>query len=317
MAAIVKTALAMLFFVAAVQPGKADAMVGKSESIITGSSHILLVQLEKVETGEWTSANRRMKTRGVKLGVRVVEILKGKVSKDFAEIAVEQNAPAIPRTFAVPGVWSGKELNPGCRILVFSQSDSDNPAELLKEPAAREILAPEETLADVRFSLEAENGGWPPEKVASEAKERLANPGTVFALYLYSRLEETCFDHPAAFETIMDYLESPELSTRFKGLLLSKTYSKLSLSDPAPTPFVRVLVHATFRILAQAEASSLEQQMIGVYLPNLLGIEGAGTKKQPEDIFEGFSSERRTAEKILKGSSEPAGKKILKWMENN
>ena len=297
MAAIVKTALAMLLCVAAVQPGKADAMAGKPESIIIGSSHILLVQLEKVETGEWTSANRRMKTRGVKLGVRVVEILKGKVSKNSVEIDVEQNEPAIPRTFAVPGVWSGKQLLPETRLLVFSQSDSHDPTVLLTEPAVREILEPEDTLVEVRFALEAENGGWPPEKVASKAKERLANPGTVFALYLYCRLEETCFDHPTAFETIMDYLESPELSTRFKGLVLAKTYSKLSLSDPAPTPFVRVLVHATFRILEQAEASSLEQQMIGVYLPNLLGIEGAGTKKATRRYFRGIFFGKKNSRK--------------------
>jgi hypothetical protein len=291
---------------------------GLSTSVILQATHMLLIQIESADSGSWAQETARTQARSVKLQISLREVLKGSVGDDTStniEIPVQQAAGLGSRIFAVPGVWSGKLLNAGTRHVVFCRSSSVNANDILQEAHTMAVMSSGECLSDVRRTLDAEREHVTlPELIPRFAGDP-DSLGPLFAEYMAARLDEVLFRDAEGFNELMSSLETPIVSSRFRGIILREIYSRALLADPAPPGFDDRLVVGTLRIIALPEAAPLHDDLLKTYLPNLLGLEGGATKKRAESIFRRFPGEREQAERVLSAYATPAiAALVLDWI---
>jgi hypothetical protein len=291
---------------------------GPSASVILQATHILLLQIESADSGSWAQETARTQARSVKLQISLREVLKGSVGDDTStniEISVQQTAGLGSRIFAVPGVWSGKPVSAGTRLVVFCRSSSRNAISILQESHALAVLPPEECLSDVRRALDAEREHVTLPELIPRFAGGPDSPGPLFAEYMAARLDEVLFEDREGFNELLSSLEMPVLPPRFRGLLLRTLFERVLLADPAPPGFAERLVVAALRIAMLPDAAPLRPDLLTNYLPNLLGLEGGATRKVADSVFLGFPGERERAERALTDYPEPAeAALILDWI---
>jgi len=314
MASVVRLGLAALLVVALANCLWANNAGRESRSILFRATHILLVHIESADPGEWSVPDHLVRTRTNALRLRWEKTLKGKVSFDTVVISVKQSEPAIPRRFAVPGVWSGKRLASGEQYLVFANSRSTNAGVILQETSTLEVLEAEQALIDVELALDSERGHWTLSQAVAHARDRSGSLGPLFAQYLATRLARLPSTNVVEFDAVMAFVEAPALSSRFRQVLLSEVYANSLMNDPVPDKFAARLAVASFHILARPDAGPLREDLISTLLPNLVGLKGGARKQTAADVFRDFPADREKAEQILTADTAPAAAYLLHWL---
>jgi hypothetical protein len=93
---------------------------------------------------------------------------------------------------------------------------------------------------------------------------------------------------------------------------MEKIYGKFLLGDAGPPAFVTSLVISTFRIAGLPDGKALDDRLLGVLLPHLVGIQGGGSKRSATEVFRNHSADRENARKVL--ASHPEAGPILRWL---
>ena len=290
----------------------------ESKSDILKSSHIFVATVESARFDPWRSGPSRFDHRDGEVDFRIDEVWKGELEEDGdgpVRVEIRQYRPSGPRFVAVPGMWSGKEIEAGKKFAVFAVSLCKTVHLLFAEPSGIKAVEAEDAAGD--FALAAADGS-PPVPAGMAARRALAAIGSfdyLYAQYLSQRLPETLFGDPDGFRHFMRLAEDPRLSPRCRWILLTDTYSQLLMRDPAPMEFVEPLLTATFRILDNPEASALQSPMIETYIPNLVGLEG-GAEHKPADLIYGNNTDmQRFAAQVMRKRSGVAGAPgIVQWL---
>lgn len=304
----------------AVSDNQSEAAAGAADStsLIVRSTHILDVAIANAAPGPWRKDTERTRKRRVDLDLVLERALKGTVrerSGSHVRLAVEQIAPAGQRYFAVPGVWSGRELTQGARFLLFSRSPSTSAQEVLAERSTERVLPEGEAIGDVELALSAEQEGTSLTAVLERARARGSSLGPLFAEYLNARLGDLLFSDSSGFGALVAFVEDPALPLPFRGMVIREMFSRLLLVGPAPAAFVDRLALAGFRVLAQPEAQALHAELVGVLLPNLVGVRGGAPKRSAAEVFRGAAQERAAAERALAALPDSrAAEPMLAWI---
>lgn len=275
----------------------------ESTSDILRATDIVEVTVETVETSEWRRVSGRLQQRDLVMTVRLVEIYKGSSQPDaIVPVRTVQSAPAIPRFFAVPGVWSNYEPAPGDNFVIFSVADEP----IRVEPAA--TAAP-----DLKRVLRVGAPELSLGATIAASTSDLENWGFLFAQYLEARLPETFYLDLSGFRLLLKTIEDPRLFPVSRQILVAAAYTKLMLYDPAPPEFIAQLLATTARLLETPYGAPLSEAVLETYLPNLLGITGGLEPKRPSDVLGALPAERESIERFLTAvNSAP----ILAWMRS-
>lgn len=296
-------------------------VVPDSKSIILRSTHVVVVAVEAATPGPWAADGNRFQVRSVECRFKFEELRKGQVHDaigDTCKLTVRQWKSTSPRTVALPGSWSGKELGVGSRWVVFSTSPGVALPTLLAEPQAEKVNAFTEARSDLDLVAQA---GAPPLPVADLIQrtfDRRAAYGPLFAEYLSARLSEVLFERLEDFAVVMRLIADGQLSAQARWILITGVYSEFLLRDPAPMPFVERLVSETLALLAQPGGEALRVPMLETYVPNLLALEGGAEPKSADAVFEQRVGERERTRRLLSDSlSLPAAHPLLVWIQKH
>jgi len=278
----------------------------ESTSAIRRVTNIVEVTVKTVQASEWRPVTGRLQQRDVQLTAQFEQVFKGRFEEHpSAVVALEiiQSAPRGARVFAVPGAWSGHELTPGARFVIFGIP--------LESPVRVELAA-----TAVPDLLRAQRAGSPELSIsatlAASASE-LEDWGYLFAQYLEARLPETFFRQFSDFETFLKTIEAPQLSAVARRIMLAAAYTKLMLFDPAPPLFINRLLATTARVLDAPYGVDLREGVLETYLPNLLGITGGLERKSAHDILAPLPAEREVIERFVTHANDAA---VLAWMKS-
>lgn len=297
---------------------KMAAVVPDSRSVILRSTHILLIRIDSSEAGPWQPDPTGNRVRHVHLLVHLEQILKGEVSQqDGTQLRLEVQQLGRPGTryYALAGAWTDQPIEPATRLVAFSSSQSTDAANLLVDPSCKQILAAESSLVDVRIALDTERN-----KLSLTDSLRLAEPSAgslsyVFPEYVAARFHQSLLESMSGFSSLVRFIQIPSLSPAARTSLLDFAVSEFGDAS-APSSNARLsLVVALFSLLAMPEAAPLHDNVVGVYLPEVLQLNHVHGGLPASRVFEGSPGERARAEAIVNGYRGSADTNKLKdWL---
>jgi hypothetical protein len=288
-------------------------------SIVLRATHILRLRIQSAQAGAWTTTPDGLLQRWAQITMALVEVLKGVVDKHPGEqlqIRVPQRSSGSPRRPSAPGVWSAQPLEPGYELLAFCYSATSRAAaDLLAEGPCEQILPAEGNLDDVQLALRAEAEKLSPAAILDLAVRQASLLGYVFTEYLLAKLTEPALRELRTFEALMGLLETPELTLIARWSLLKEVYAAIIHSPQLSPEHVHRLTISFFRLLEVSPEASVRDNIVQVFLPNLLGIQGGLSKRYPDDVFAGAAPERGRVEAILRRYQGSASTQaLLTWL---
>ncbi|MFN7935720.1 MAG: hypothetical protein U0R19_20495 [Bryobacteraceae bacterium] len=213
--------------------------------------------------------------------------------------------------FKLPGVWSAVELVPGKEYVQLLQAAS---AADLEEPYCFFAGDSAEFGRDIEM---ADRSGCPANSLRAllqECAAEVPTAGRLFLEYAASRIPETFFERPGDFDFLFRQIENAAASSRLRWMWLREVFGWLSLRDPAPPAFLARTVLGCMR-LAQRNESDLNNAMLNVYLPNLLGLTSGLVRKSAAEVFQVFPVTRTSAIELLEANAEwPGRQQLLDWL---
>jgi len=297
---------------------KMATVVPDSRSVILRSTHILLIRIDSSEAGPWQPEPSGNRVRHVHLLVHLEQILKGEVSQQAGtqlRLEVQQLGRPGTRYYALSGAWTDQPIQSATRLVAFSSSQSTDAANLLVDPSCKQILTAESSLVDVRIALDSER-----DKLSLTDSLRLAEPSAgalnyVFPEYVAARYHGTLFENLSAFSSLIRFVQVPALPPVARTPLLDFAVSEYG-DARLPSSSARLsLVMALFNLIAMPEAAPLHDNVVGVYLPDVLQWNRVPGELSASQVFEGAPSERARAESIVNGYHGSAAMGKLKdWL---
>ena len=286
------------------QPDRAKARPGgtpvtqttASKSIVLRSTHILLIKLLAVKAGPWAPSVPGLKVRTVDMTVEVVEILRGKLDSAIAgpvQISIAQSDYAgelmmQPR----PGPWPSGDLVPGTTLVVFAQSDDARIDRLLGAPACTQVMPAQPVLIGLRIAAQAEAGNLPLARTLALAIPETSLLDPAFAEFLWGKYGGAAMASQPEFDLLADFAERKGLDATTRQTLLKGGYDLVRLSGDSTPGRAQRLALAMCRVLLLGEAADLRENLIGTYLPNLLGITSTLPRQPASAVFQGHEVER-------------------------
>ncbi len=289
-----------------------------SPSAVLRATHILLFRIESSRPSPFTTNAVGNPERTVGLTVVVEEVLKGEIQYPPGtpvQLEIRQTGRLGTRMYMVPGVWSDQPIDPGTRLVAFAAGPTGRVAELLADPYCFRILPPEECRNDVRLALRAESGDVSTTDLLKTANSGASYLHYVFAEYLVARLNGSLLSNLEDFRLLMAFLENPALPGVPRSTVLTFAGNQMAALAPAPRAYVESLAATMFHLIGLPQAAPLAGNLIGVYLPNLLGLRGGAPRQRASDLFQDAPKERQRAAQILRDyhGPEPTGG-LREWL---
>lgn len=294
-------------------------VVPDSRSVILRSTHILLIRIESSEAGPWQPEPSGNLVRHVRLAVRLEQILKGEVvQKEGSQLRLEVQQLGRPGTryYALSGAWTDQPIQPATRLVAFSSSESADAANLLVEPSCKEIIPAESSLVDARIALDTESKHLSLSDSLRLAETSAGSLSYVFPEYVAARFQGSLLGSISEFSSLLRFIENHKLSSVARTTLLDFAVSEFGdVRSPSP-PLVLKFVVTLFNLIAMPEAAALHDNLIGVYLPEVLRWNHLDGKLSASQVFQGAPSERARAEAIINGYHGNASTEALKvWLK--
>jgi hypothetical protein len=298
---------------------KMATVVPDSRSVILRSTHILLIRIESSEAGPWQPEPNGNLVRHVRLAVHLEQILKGDVAQkegSHLRFEVQQLGRPGTRYYALSGAWTDQPIQPATRLVAFSSSQSADAANLLVEPSCKEIIPAETSLVDARIALDTERKNLPLSDSLRLAEPSAESLSYVFPEYVAAKFQGSLLGSISEFSSLMRFIENPKLSSVARTTLLDFAVSEIGdIRSPSP-PVVLRLVVTLFNLIAMPEATALHDNIVGVYLPEVLRWNRGEGKLSASQVFLGAPSERVRAEAIINGYHGNAATETLRvWLK--
>ncbi|MBN2532391.1 MAG: hypothetical protein JXB88_05840 [Spirochaetales bacterium] len=291
-----------------------DTVVPQSSSVILRSTHIVKVKIITSKPDSWEQQPEKgLQKRTTHLELEIIEQLKGEVREEKTKpvaINVTQCEGITLIRIPIPGVWSEKPIDKGLEYLLFcyyippagssSQAGKGKPA----PPDARDVLCEEHTImvlpvekneSNVKLVMKAEKDKLSLLEFLDTLTGQVKELNPLFAEYAGTRTGELVFADWEGYKKWMALQENPDLDLKTRVILIEAMLHKLQLADPGIFEFYSLAVINLFRILRLPGTELIHVNILQTYLPNLLGLTGAGSYKPAVKIFEQNSNERKLA----------------------
>jgi hypothetical protein len=278
------------------------------------STHIVLLTVVSAQPGPWVKLSSRTQERRLDAVFQFDQLFKGEILEQagsLVSIALSQFAPVGPFITGVPGPWSPVEMVPGARLVVFSISGIPELQAVLGGSQPRKVEAADSALPDVDLALQAGTPELSLPRLLADTADRKQSYGPLFAAYLSARLPEL-FARIEDFDAFMVRIEDPALSGVARRVVFPDLYSRMIMLGAKP-PWIARLMEGTFRILALPDAGDLGRNLIGTYLPRLLGVKGGADLQSADEIFAGKPSLRDSAQRPLEAFG---AVEVLQWLRS-
>ena len=289
-----------------------------SKSIVLRSTHILLINVISVDAGPWADSRPGLKARNLDLSVRVDEVLRGKLDPPPGgpvHISVKQNDYAGELMMQpLPGAWPRGDLLPGTSLVAFAVTTEQRAETVLVEPACTQVMPAQPVLAGLRIAARAEAGDLPLSRVLALAVPEAARLDTVFADFLWGKYGGAAMASQSEFDSLEDLAERPGIDVRTRQALLKDGYDLVGLSGDSTPERAQRLALAMFRVLLMDEAADLRENLIGTYLPNLLGITSDLPHQEASKVFLRHEAERHGLEAFLHRQTDADAAPLLTWI---
>jgi hypothetical protein len=274
-----------------------------SHSIVLRSTHILLVEVLSAKAGIWEPSKPGLKSRRVDLSLHISETLRGKLDPapiGPVNIAITQNDyDGELMMQPLPGVWSHVDLQPGTKLVVFSESDENGVASVLAEPACMRVMPAEQALPGIRIAVQAAEADMPLEHILALARPEAIRLDSTFADFLLEKYGAAAISSQSNFDLLADFIEQKGLDLHTRQALLQGTYDLVGLHGDATPQRAQRLALTMCRVLLLPEAADLHENLIGTYLPNLLGITSELPHQAASAVFKGNQAERNAVISFL------------------
>jgi len=288
-------------------------------SRVLRATHILRIRINDARLGPWRFSPTRRTERLAEIRITPLEALKGAVGQHPGEdlqLRVFQYSSGSHRLPAAPGVWSNIPLEPGTELMAFCHNYISRVIEdLLGEDSCEQILPTKGNLDDVRLAVQAESASLSAVAIVDLALTHARALGYVFAEYLWAKLADTSLRDLPTFEALMRLLETPELTLIARWSLLREVYAATVYSLRPSPEHVHRLALTLFHLLEVSKDPSVTDNIVQVFLPNLLGIQGGLPQRNADDVFADAAEERSKVEAILgryQGSA--STQTLLAWL---
>jgi hypothetical protein len=290
-----------------------------SRSIVLRSSHILLVKVVAARPGPWGPSTPGLQSRKVALSVQIAETFRGRVDPapdGPVNVAIEQTDYAGELMMQpLRGSWSPVPLDPGTELVAFAESASRRAESVLEEPACKLVLPAEQVLPGLRIAAEALNNDLPLPRTLDLAAPVGAKLDPIFAEFLWEHYADEAMASQRAFDSLAEFSERKGFPVRTRQALIDGGYRLVSMRGDDTPERGRRLALTMCRVLLMPEAADLHENLIGTYLPNLLGI-SSGLPPQPAaKVFEDRESERSAVEAFLRHGTVADAAPILEWIQ--
>jgi hypothetical protein len=294
------------------------SVVSDSPSHFLRATHVFLIRIDSVDAGEWTQ-DRTMGgvSRMLKVEAMLETVAKGSTKQPPGTViltTIQQFGTGTSRIAAVPGAWSRQQIEPGKEFVTFAVTDSDDAAEIVRDPACRLALDSADSLTDLHLAMDTESKALDVFGAVSIAKQAAAQLSFLFPEYLWAMYSSEALADRNKFDAIADLLEQPGLSQTARGTLISRITTGLTSPEPPPTSQLMRFAIALFHLLAMPEAVSFHDNVVGTYLPTVLDLGNPG-RRPADKFFEDWPGERSRAIQIMNTyqGNEPAAP-ILTWL---
>jgi hypothetical protein len=290
-----------------------------SKSIVLRSTHILLVEVLNAKAGVWEPSRPGLKSRRVDLSLQISEILRGKLDPApvaTADIAITQSDyDGELMMQPLPGAWSHVNLQPGTKLVVFSASNQNSVAIVLAEPACTQVMPAEQVLPGLRIATKAEEADLSLERALALARPEASHLDSTFADFLLEKYGAAAMSSQSNFDLLADFTEQKGLDIKTRQALLQGTYDLVGLHGDATPQRAQRLALTMCRILLMPEAADLHENLIGTFLPNLLGISSELPHQAASAVFKGNQAERDAVLAFLhQHSNEADVAPLLTWL---
>jgi hypothetical protein len=293
-------------------------VVSDSPSHVLRATHILLIRIKSVDAGEWMDdPTTGGVSRSLKVEATLVMMAKGYTKESAGAViltTIQQFGTGTSRIAAVPGAWSRQKIEPGKEFVTFAVTDSDDAAEIVRDPACQLAINAGDSLTDVHLAMDTENKPLDLFRAVSIAREAAARISFLFPEYLWAMYSSEALADPNKFDAIASLLEQPRLSQLARGTLISRITTGLTSPEPPPTNQLMRFAIALFHLLAKPEAGSFHENIVGTYLPTVLDL-GNPSRRSADKFFEDRPVEKSRAVQIMNNyrGSQPAAP-ILTWL---
>jgi hypothetical protein len=283
---------------------KMATVVPDSRSVILRATHILLIRIESSEAGPWQPDPSGNLIRHVRLAIRLEQILKGKVAqKEGSQLRldVQQLGRTGTRYYALSGAWTDQPIQAATRLVTFSSSQSEEASNLLVEPSCKQIIPAESSLVDARIALDTERNNLSLSDSLKLAEPSAGSLSNLFPEYLAAKYQGSLLGNISEFSSVMRFIENPKLSPLARTTLLDYAATEFGDARSPSPPIVLKFVVTLFNLIAMPEAAPLHDNIVGVYLPDVLRLNQVDGKFSASQVFYGAASERARAEAIING----------------
>ena len=139
--------------------------------------------------------------------------------------------------------------------------------------------------------------------------------GPIFAEFLWEQYADETMASQPAFDSLAEFSERKELTPKTRQALIDGAYSLVSLrGDETPTRGQRLAL-TMCRVLLMPDAADLHENLIGTYLPNLLGITSGLPPQPASKVFEDREPDRKAVEAFLQQHGTDAdATPLLTWI---
>jgi len=295
--------------------------VSSASSLVDKSKIILQAKIMDSRPGGWMEKpDKGTKNRTVDLVLRIDKILKGEGPKTPFSLSTtaSQAERIISRRFAVQGIWSEKDLNPGKEYVIFS-SVAFPATDLLSDPVAEtkllDVRAWEEAGPNTILATEALRNNQSLKVLLEAAANNTPRLNDIFVTFAAQRLNEAIFGNWDTFEKWALLQENPDLPLTARVMMLTALEDRFTIADSGPIQFYGRAVVSMFRILRLDGTQALQTNILTVAIPSLVGIDGGVRFKSSSEIFSHYKDEQAASIGWLKTFPEKhTAQRVLDWI---
>jgi hypothetical protein len=247
-----------------------------------------------------------------------MEVFKGAVQQNAGDqfvVKTEQFRNTGLWLMPTPGVWSEQPLDPGTQLVAFCRTDSNDAVEIVKDPFCEKLIVAGSALPDVRLAFQAETEHLTLPVLFERAEPEVTSLTYLFTEYLWAAYGPDAMQNAEQFDALMRFLEEPNFGPVARLTLLTPIYS-MFLTGTIDSALLNRFAVALFRLLRLPTAASLHDNIIGTYLPNLLGLPAGVAVKAAADVLKDYPDERAKIEEALRNySGQSSTTPLVNWLK--
>ena len=299
-----RSALALIALLPALAQAGAEAGCG-----IACDSDVWVAVVQSVGSGPWQT-EARMRQRELNVQLRIERVLKGPALQGLVRASAVQFEPAGSRNLAVLGVWSGLELRPQTRWVLFLRGPHRSSPRELPEDEVRLVLPAVEAAADAAFVVAAMQRRLGLAQMVGKLPGPELNFGPVLADELLARAEPALATEPAGFAALARLLAQPTLPAAFRRQVYGGLVDALARREFAPDALAAELALTGLLLLAAPDATALAPTLRQNWLPALLGLGRGAARISPTTVFA-----KAPAERARVAAVSDLGPALRDWLE--